>query len=1271
MYLSRLEVFGFKTFAQKVDLRFDEGITNIVGPNGCGKSNVVDALRWSLGEQKASILRSEKMENVIFNGTKQRKPLNFAEVSLTIQNTKGILPTEYTEVTITRRIYRSGESEYFLNRLPCRLKDINDLFMDTGMGADAYSVIELKMVEQILSDKTEDRRKMFEEAAGITKYKIRRRQTFNKLQTTKLDLNRANDIIVEIEKKVNSLKRQTQKAKRHMKLSARLKLAEVQLAHHEYQKFAAQLAPMAEKLENLEFVAEQMLGEISKKEAEVEAMNTGLIEREQSLRAIQLQLEEQDKKIKTIEDEILVSRERKKNLEAMIGRYAEEKTALEAKREQLQARITELSATLADLESQYNGMSGTVEAKKTEMLEFDQQIQAKRTELDTVRKQSVQLIDEVAKKRNAFQLTKNNIQNIERKIADLHREGEFHNTSSEDAISALDEKRYEKKKLGEQVEALRNKITADQSALDTLRHTLDDLRSKKLHDEAEIKALHAKMAIIQKAIENHEGFPESVQYILSSKPSGIQATVADMIATDDTYKKAIETALGDSFAYLVAGGSDHVHDALTQLNTNKKGSATFLNRQKIGQFKPAFEAEALASVRGEIIGMATELVRCDDPAMARLLLSDVVIVENFEKATRLADQFPAVRFVTLQGEIVKGNYLIKGGGTVKSSDSLIGQREALNKLQDQLSQYEASVRRYQDELQTTDTTLRELTQTIANNQNLLKNTEQKFVALEKEIAQSEYEQKRSRESLTRNEDALLQAQREMEAFQLTIEDMGPEMDELEGRRGSLELETRRMEQQLAELEKQRRERSEGFNEMISSFLRMEGEIKTNRNNIESSRTQIADIEATILRREEETVAAENEIARMGDVFTEREGELITLSRERDVIERNRDAEGTEVARLRETTGKIEAELKKMRRQREEFLNSRHTMEQETTNLRFELRALEERIKRDHDFDLTKDSIETLILSTEPGSKEEESEEDAPESAPDTAPQEVSGVENQEMNIDEVLESDLVSDASQAPETASFDPEATKLEIDELRRKLKSIGPVNMEAFAEFQTEKERLDVLLKQRQDLLDAEAQLLETINAINEQAQKQFMEVFEKIRANFIKIFTGLFVDSEADLKLEANEDILEANIDILARPTGKKIQHIQLLSGGEKTLTAISLLFAIYLVKPSPFCILDEVDAPLDDTNIDKFTKILKDFSKDTQFIVVTHNKRTMEAARNIFGITMQEAGVSKVVSVKFSNRGDVSKTDDIEQFINENQVEDLTKEVKDTPPSPSVA
>ncbi len=1259
MYLSRLEIFGFKTFAQKVDLHFDDGITNIVGPNGCGKSNIVDALRWALGEQKSSVLRSEKMENVIFNGTKSRKPLNIAEVSLTIQNTKNILPTEYTEVTITRRLYRSGESEYYLNRLPCRLKDINDLFMDTGMGADAYSVIELKMVEQILSDSTEDRRKLFEEAAGITKYKIRRRQTFKKLETTKQDLTRVNDIVSEIEKKVNSLKRQTQKANRYQRLMTQLKREDVRLAHFEFDKLQADLAPLTTQLNNLEGQAEQILGEISRKESDVEAIQTQLIGREQALRDLQLQLENQDRGIKTIEEEILVSRERKTYLQDLIRRYAEEKATLAERKRILEQQIHQLAEEIESLQSQYDGLSAQLADRKTDLAQSETITDAQKTELETYRKESVRLIDEAAKKRSAHQLTRNNIENIERRIADLERETALQNEHSGDALSMLDEHQYAQRQVTEKLEDLRQKMEAEERDAALLRTRLEDTRNRKLNLDAEIQVLNSRIAIVQKAIESHEGFPESVQFLLHAKSANLEYTVADMMSTEDVYKRALDTALGDSFSYLVAGDLESITQAIGRLSDAEKGVATFLNRRLLARGVQMPDQSVLDNVRGEFEGLAVDLVKCDDPDLAKILLNDVVFAKDFATASSLAERYPTFRFITLDGELVKGNYLVRGGRRSRSTDSVIGQRDTLRRLHEQVQRAEQESARLHSQILALEDDQRKAQQTQTDRQTELRATEQELLKIEKEISQREYEQKLSKEAVTRNQDTIDQARAELERFQKMLEELLPEIENLETLRGDMELRIRNAEVRLGELEMQRRAKSESVNEVLSSFLRMEGELNTRRGAIASCRSQISENEETSAKHESESQQATFEIERIDRDAVTRESDLVEMSRNREHTEKKRDQEETDVSSLRETVGKMEGELRKIRRQREDLLSSRHDLEQRYNDVRFEVRSLTERIQRDYDFRLGADSLDALNEAATDAAKDvAEDEIDTEESTADGAI---------ETGAEKAIEEVLASDGSEDPNT--FDADLARQQIDDLRRKIKMLGPVNMEAFSEYQIEKERLDTLVRQRQDLLEAESQLLQTIDTINTTAQNQFMEVFDKIRQNFTRIFTSLFVDGEANLEMARDEDVLEANIDILARPTGKKIQHIALLSGGEKTLTAISLLFAIYLVKPSPFCILDEVDAPLDDTNIDKFTKILRDFSTDTQFIVVTHNKRTMESASNIFGITMQEAGVSKVVSVKFSDRDDKSQPDNIVDLINQNQVEVLSQEVKE-PPSPSV-
>ncbi|MBX7150464.1 chromosome segregation protein SMC, partial [bacterium] len=1059
-------------------------------------------------------------------------------------------------------------------------------------------------------------------------------------------------------KKVNSLKRQTQKANRYQKLSTQLKFEEVRLGAYEYEQFNTKIGPLSEKLQNLELVAEQYLGEINKKEADVEEMNAVLIGREQKLREAQLALEEIDKKVKTIEEEVLVSRERKSNLEDLIRRYSEENATLAQRKDILASRIDELTQSVQAAEATYASLHQDLESQKTDYHAFEESLNGQKNQLENYRKELVQLIDETAKKRNSYQLTKNNIQNLERKIAELEKDIEIQQTDSGDTLTLLDEQNYSSKQMTAKIEQLRSDVEQHQKMMENHRNTLDQLRSRKAEAEAEIKSVNARIAIVQKAIENHEGFPGSVQFLLNEKTLGLDNTVADILSTEDRFKKALEAALGESFSFLIGNSVAGVRDALMKLSSSDHGYATFLNREKL----PAGETARTSLDKSQIIALATEVVHSKDTALVQLLIGDVAFVDNFDKATALAEQFPAYRFVTLNGEIVKGNYLIKGSGKRKATGSVIGQRETLQQLLSQTQQLEKELSTIQQQIIETEQALQTGSTQANTLQSALRNAEQELIQLEKSISQFEYEQKRTRENVTKNQDSISQARQEKELFQATLDEIDPTIHELEQRRTTLEVKTRELEFQLNELEKQRREKFDALNHVQSTALRLEGELHNHRSGIDNAKQQILQNDETIARHSSESAAAQAEIERINETATSHDIALTELLQTRDKSEKNRDYENQEVAKLRENAAKIDTDLKRTRRQRDELINSRHSLEQDHTQLKFEIRNLCERIQREYDFDLTKDSFENLETSAVTDDETEMEETPAEIVA---QPQAAFESVQEEKSIDDVLDDDLPAES----QPAAFDPLATKTLIDDIRRKIKMLGPVNMEAFAEFTVEKERLDLLVQQRQDLLDAEHQLLQTIETINTTAQKQFMEVFEKIRENFIKIFTSLFDASEANLELAKNEDPLEANIDILARPTGKKIQHIALLSGGEKTLTAISLLFAIYLVKPSPFCILDEVDAPLDDTNIDKFTKLLRDFSKDTQFIVVTHNKRTMEAAANIFGITMQEAGVSKVVSVKFSNRGEDTDTDDIEELIRRNQVEELNQEIKDPPSAPA--
>ena len=1256
MYLSNLSIFGFKTFAQKVDLKFSDGITVIVGPNGCGKTNIVDSLRWCIGEQKTSVLRSDKMENVIFNGSKERKPLNFSEVSLTIENTRNILPTDYSEVNITRRLYRSGDSEYLINKVPCRLKDITDLFMDTGMGSNAYSVIELKMVEQMLSDKTEDRRNLFEEAAGVTKYKIRRRQTFSKLQSTKLDITRLNDIISEIEKKVGSLKRQIQKANRYNKLSEQLKFEEIRLALYKFNQLNVSLDPISERLTSLSSEADDALGSIAKEESQLEEINVVLIKHEQDLKAHQNKMDLHGDSMKAVEQDIVVDRERDRNLQESIQRYAQEKIELENKKQDHTQRFSQLWSELQRMQQQQEEQRGRLDREMEVLKTTEQSFQSDKERYENLRNQRLHQIEITNTRKNALDLLKQNLTNREQKYTELEQEIEDLQRSISTVTTELEQRGGQHQELIAGIEGIRSELEQKKLAQKEAQEMLEVLRSRKLQLDSEIKSLTVEIGILERTLRTHEGFPESVRYLFEQKIENMAQTIADLIDIDEPYKKPLEVVLGDNYADILCISESSIARGLALLKESNKGKATFINParlESIPDLKPEFNRDEL---RPQVIGFADEMIRTDYPGVVSLFLSDVIFVDTFERATALANSYPTLRFVTLEGELVWGNFLISGGKSVVSS-SIIGQREKLEELKSELEQKQPQALNLQGEISGKDQEVTDLLSDIENLTNQLTEKQREHQMLEKAASERTYKIDHARELIQRHTASMDSMTAELADIRSKVQHLEPEVNELDAAMTALNHDLSVAQLELEQAEARHKAKAQEVQGLTNELLKMDSDINAIHNERNSIQEQLKEIEAAIEKRQREGEKAREEIERLKEQLAQHEEKLSNFAQIREGLEKTRDALEAQVSDIRQQIQAIETRLRKLRREKDEFINVKHGLEQEKQKVNFEIHNLMDRIRRDYDFDLRTKKFAHVQKSLFDAIRDlERAESGAVETIIEPEDEAVEGMSEERQTlstaINKSMEEIFEDELSEHVQITDFDPEHSDRLVDDLRYKIKALGPVNLEAYAEHSEENERLELLTNQRQDLLDAEEQLLNTIDTINQTAKKQFLEVFAQIKEHFVHIFTRLFEGGEANLTIDEAEDPLEATIEILARPSGKKIQNISLLSGGEKTLTAIALLFAIYLVKPSPFCILDEVDAPLDDTNIDKFTNLLRQFSENTQFIVVTHNKRTIEAGQNIFGITMQEPGVSKVVSVRFSDKLK-NGTDNIEELIRENE------------------
>ena len=1172
MHLSKIELFGFKSFAHKVRITFDKGLTAIVGPNGCGKTNVVDAIRWVLGEQKSSLLRSTKMENIIFNGSRKFQPLSMSEVSITIENTRNILPTEYTEITVTRRLYRNGESDYLLNQVPCRLKDIVDLFADTGMGSDAYSVIELKMIEEIINNKSDERLRLFEEAAGITRYKQRRRQTFKQLENTTRDLERVDDILVEVSKKVRNLKSQVRKAKQYHELNASLRELDLMLSKLTYDEHLDKLHPLKTDITAQENVIQELTTKISTHDSQLQESELEQLEQERLLSEAQTRLNETRKNIHTLEKNILQMQEQEKNLRNNTVRITES--------------IAGKERQALELEEYEQKLSGEIEP-------FEQNCVAKENELNSLKKEQESLQTTLALSRQEAEKVQESISEHQKAGSLLHVAQQKLETGAEHlktTISRLSSHKRElqriiddtlpaRKKHAELIETQKAIIAAEKQELHSLKELQDNLKkqleAKKellLEMRSRLDHLRNRLLLANSILDNYEGLPEGIAWLeKDGEKTGI-GCLSDLIELDDVYRKAVHALLGDSLSYYVCLSLQEAKAGIGSLSRAGKGKVSFLVLELLrGSGSADYpEIKGARKIR-DILKVPREL----DEAVS-LLTRYCYIASDLDAAEKLALENPGSTFVTPDGEKIGGNGILFGGSSVENEGLRLGKKAERDRLREEKHILEEDIRSEKAELDSLRGKLLEI-QLDAKEQHLV-SLETKLGNQEKNLVRMDMEHNAQMQDIERTEKEAAEAGEQLRKITAGLEEVQPQIASHKEQHHRL----------LDTLEKARLQL--GKNEETAHRQNQEVQLVSNR-----YKDSLLELEKLRLRIQSCVESREALLQEKGALQTEIENAEKSLAATTAAVAKHRD----ELESLMISSGADQQKLTEM----ETGYSECKMKNQESRNILRDLRRKHEVELQVHGelqrkaSELEK-SIDTIITSVET---------------------------RYNCRIEEI--------ESAAPE--NFDRESARERLESMRDKAERFGAVNELALEEYETEKERLDFLTTQKDDLQAAEAQLRATIEEINKTALEKFEDTFTAVRSNFISIFRELFEETdEADLLLSKEDDPLEAYIGIVARPRGKKPLTIEQLSGGEKALTALALLFAIYLVKPSPFCILDEVDAPLDDANIDRFIKLLKKFENDTQFIIVTHNKKTMASSQALYGVTMEEEGISKLIPVKLA-------------------------------------
>ncbi len=1174
MELTKLEIKGFKSFGDKITINFNEGVTAIVGPNGCGKSNVVDAIRWVLGEQSTKTLRSEKMENIIFNGTKNRKPANLAEVSLTFNNNKNILPTEFTTVTITRKLYRSGESEYRLNDVKCRLKDITDLFLDTGIGADTYSIIELKMIDEIIANKDNSRRILFEEASGISKYKVRKKQTLSKLKETEADLSRVDDLLYEITKNLKSLETQAKKADKYFLLKEEYKKASIGLAYYKLDSFSSDLTNLTEKEKDLQKVLNTTLEQIDIKEKDLRTGREEILIKEKSLSAQQKMTNEFVNKIRTYESEKKIKNERLYHLQEREARII---TDLNLDRQQLNnidSSLKILNEQIYEEQAKLDVFQNDIQNQRIEVEELRRQQHAAKSKLDSFALENSELQNKIYKK--------------EKDIAVLNIQKESLEQESLRNLQDASAKSEELTQFNIAVTDIQMKLEVQQAQYDetiTLENELNSqikqaetyLEEIKVDLNKELRLVDAKQNeynLTKSLVDNLEGFPESIKFLRKNAGWPKQYPLfSDILYCHEDYRVAIENYLETVMNHYVVDTQKDAIQAINLLSDSSRGRANFFvleSVETLSEKKSLLVPDSMIS--------ALEVIKVDKKyeALCLQLLQNVYLLKS-DSSSQIDISLPHEDIILLQqeGRFSKHKLGISGGSVGLFEGKRIGRAKNLENLAKDIKALNAHIATLQDE------EARQIS-LITN----LKSQSQKDLIDELRI------------QLARLQNEWTSVKTKQEQYQAFISNSQNRKQDIENRL-----------QQIAE-----------------ELTKAEPELKILRVEIEQGQKQLADLQASFQELNdivsEKSTAYNQENIRLHQQQNKVSGiqkDLEYRESQKEALEDRLNKNAAEQEQIKDDmkdalafTDSNDEDLKGLYEEKENLEKALIEMEEEFYSFRKRLNDLEEEVvnlrkaKDQYDFLITEIKDKKTTLQIELNSLKERL--------------------SVEFNIDmkELLEEEMPDIIESQEELGSLCTRLKK-QLDEYG----SINPMAKEAYDEITA---RYDFINNEKNDLLNAKATLMSTIDEIDGSANEKFMHAFTTVRENFIKVFRSLFNEEDScDIVLSDPKNPLDSDIDIIAQPKGKRPLSINQLSGGEKTLTSTALLFSLYLLKPAPFCIFDEVDAPLDDTNIDKFNKIIKDFSNASQFIIVSHNKRTIASTDIIYGVTMVEQGISRVVPV----------------------------------------
>ena len=1182
MYLKSIEIHGFKSFANKIVFQFHNGITGIVGPNGSGKSNVADAVRWVLGEQRIKQLRGASMQDVIFSGTETRKPLSYAYVAITLDNSDHQLAIDYDEVTVARRIYRSGESEYLINGTPCRLKDVNELFYDTGIGKEGYSIIGQGQIDKILSGKPEERRELFDEAAGIVKFKRRKAAAQTKLENEKQNLVRVNDILSELEKQVGPLEKQSEVAKVYLRKKEELKSLDINVFLLENKRLREQLASAEEKYN----LASTELGETGEKYEGIK----------EEYERIQQEIESLDVAIEAAREQLTDTGLMRGKLEGEINVLKEQINSAHGSENHLNNRKAALEEEIAGKEQEKQDILTDKKDTDTQVQEIAEAAAKAKADLEAIQNKITELNNNIEAGKNTIIGELNQRATIKSKMGRFDTMMEQINIRKAELNSRLlraksDEAAREEtvKKLEETFETVTEELrqmteqeAASELELGNIRENLTGLDAKLRETQTRFHQEQSKLEALTNITERYDGYGGSVKKVMEQKEKekGIIGVVADIIQVEAKYETAIETALGGNIQNIVTDNEETAKHMIGFLKQNRLGRATFLPLTSITKPQEFKNPEALKE-KG-VIGMADELVGTEKEYrnVAKAMLGRIVVVDNVDNAVKIARKFDyGIRMVTLEGELLVPGGAISGGA-FKNNSNLLGRRREMDELEKKVKKLSEDITTYNQKIEDTKSKRNKLRMDLE--------------ALKTEMQRKSIEQNTARLNISQARERMEEEAESAQSLKLEEQEIETKIFEIRSGKESITQELAASE----ELEKTTQEQILGFQKELESCRLEESEASAHAGEwevkVEKMRQALDYKQANVDRIGGELERAQAELKEILEALTEnaqeverKKNNILEIEKTIAASHENQDASRKKLDEDLAKKEELSAKQKDFFRSREEMSERMNALDKEVYRLGEQKKKLEDGIEGQINY--MWDEYEITLSDA-------------------------AGLRNEEMN----------------------DLPAMKREISGLKDEIRKLGNVNVNAIEDYKNLMERYTFMKTQHDDLVEAEKTLEGIIEELDTAMRKQFTEKFAEISREFDKVFKELFGGGKGTLELMEDEDILEAGIRIIAQPPGKKLQNMMQLSGGEKALSAISLLFAIQNLKPSPFCLLDEIEAALDDSNVGRFAKYLHKLTKNTQFIVITHRRGTMEQVDRLYGITMQEKGVSTLVSVNLIDK-----------------------------------